>query len=365
MQTNKNLKVGLVGCGYIARQVHIPLWKRAKDAKLVAVCDVDKALASKTAEQFGILKSYSDLQEMLSSERLDLLDICVPPQAHASVMMQALNAGINCMVEKPFTATVDEADKVMELAEKKGLKLFVIHNHSFVPAARWLRNIVNQGKLGDITLLETHYFAPLSAERYADPKHWIHSLPGGILNSEILPHLLMLVLEYMDDVTEAQISVAKASKASYIKADELNIILTSSTGTVARVGLSFNSTVPVHSMTVTGSKGAAFLDFFTQATVFHRLPRFGQTDELTLDKYTRGKWAISDIWQRCVNFIRVSYSVLSNKYAMRTEGHRYLMDLAIQDLLNHGSYPVDISKGREVVRLVELIGKTKLYPMDA
>ena len=112
MNPNQALKVGLIGCGSAAVSSwgHIPALKRIKQAELVAVCDRDEKLAKKTAEAFHINKYYSDLSDMLKSERMDMVDVCTPPRTHAEMSVMSMNAGRHVLVEKPMALSLTEAE---------------------------------------------------------------------------------------------------------------------------------------------------------------------------------------------------------------------------------------------------------------
>ena len=79
----KRLKVGIVGCGFIASKWHIPGFQRSKNTVVQAVSDISPQLAASTAKKFNISKSYSNVTEMLHKEDLDIVDVCTPPQTHA------------------------------------------------------------------------------------------------------------------------------------------------------------------------------------------------------------------------------------------------------------------------------------------
>ena len=77
------LKVGIIGCGGIAQQEHIPGFSRLNNVVLQSVCDKNEELARQTATKYRIPGAYSELSDMLSAEKLDIVSICTPPQIHA------------------------------------------------------------------------------------------------------------------------------------------------------------------------------------------------------------------------------------------------------------------------------------------
>ena len=88
------LRVGLIGSGFIAKQKHLPAWKKVgRTARVVALCD-PMSHRHKNSLSPRIPKVYSDFQKMLEAERLDAVDICSPPRTHADFAVRALEAGL-------------------------------------------------------------------------------------------------------------------------------------------------------------------------------------------------------------------------------------------------------------------------------
>ena len=85
------LRAAVVGSGFVAQKRHIPSFLRLKrEVSLCALCDLNQGLVTEVAKRFGVKHVYSNLSEMLSKEDLDIVDICTPPQAHASVAIEAM-----------------------------------------------------------------------------------------------------------------------------------------------------------------------------------------------------------------------------------------------------------------------------------
>ena len=107
----KKVKVGIVGCGLVTKNRHIPSYRRLKkDVDLCAVCDMNETLAKETAKEYSIAKAYPDVSEMLFAESLDIIDICAPPQVHAPVAVEAIEEGCNVIMEKPMALKTSDCD---------------------------------------------------------------------------------------------------------------------------------------------------------------------------------------------------------------------------------------------------------------
>src|SRR5262249_18090266 len=135
------LKVAIVGCGKIA-DAHASQIQRIKGCEIVAVCDREPLMARQLLDRFSVKQAFTDVGEMLRAARPDVVHITTPPQGHFELARLCLENGANVYVEKPFTVYAEEALRLIELAEKKGLKLTAGHNDQFSPAARRMREAV-------------------------------------------------------------------------------------------------------------------------------------------------------------------------------------------------------------------------------
>ena len=126
IDVSKKVRVGIIGTGWIAEE-HIKNYLKRPDVEVVAASDIVPGKAKKFCEQFGAPEAtcYEDTHEMLEKEQLDIVSICTYNCQHAPCAIDALNHGVNVMLEKPFTVTLEEAVEVMR-AEKKSGKLLTI-----------------------------------------------------------------------------------------------------------------------------------------------------------------------------------------------------------------------------------------------
>ena len=139
------LKVGLVGVGGISG-AHIPAWEEMADAELVALCDI----RSERMEKFEDKRRYTDFDEMLANEELDILDICLPTYLHADFAVKAMEKGINVITEKPISLKEEDIDRVYKTAEKNNVKFMVAQVLRFWPEYELLKEIYETKKYGKL-----------------------------------------------------------------------------------------------------------------------------------------------------------------------------------------------------------------------
>lgn len=140
-----NVQVACVGAGYFS-QFHYGSWARMDRVRLVGSCDHD----IKKAEATG-LRAFSDLNEMLTQTTPDLLDIILPPTAHAHTIRVALAAGLKTMIcQKPFCNDLPEAEEMTALAKAQGARIIVHENFRFQPWFRAIKGAIVNGSIGTI-----------------------------------------------------------------------------------------------------------------------------------------------------------------------------------------------------------------------
>src|SRR4030042_2705734 len=103
------MKVGVIGCGMIAKKAHMPAYKSLENVELIAVSDNNEQRAKSCAKEFGVKKYFSDYHELLK-EDLDLVSICTPNFTHAQITKESAQAGVHVLVEKPMATNLQEAD---------------------------------------------------------------------------------------------------------------------------------------------------------------------------------------------------------------------------------------------------------------
>ncbi len=153
---SKKIKVGIIGTGWIAEN-HIEAYLEMPDVEVVALADIIPGKAEAFAKKFGVegARIYNSDVELLANEKkLDGVSICTYNTQHAPCAINALNAGVNVMLEKPFTVTLDEAIDVMK-AEKKSGKLLTIGFQPRMSAnMQMIKKIVESGELGKVYYIQ-------------------------------------------------------------------------------------------------------------------------------------------------------------------------------------------------------------------
>ena len=139
------LRIGVVGCGYWGAK-HVRVLSGLADVDRVVVVDRDPAIRAAITAAFPAVLGCASLEEALPL--VDALVVATPPQSHAAVAMAGIAAGKHVMIEKPMTATLAEAYRLVEVADAAGVVLMAGHTFEFNPAVRELRRRLDRGELG-------------------------------------------------------------------------------------------------------------------------------------------------------------------------------------------------------------------------
>ena len=141
--------IGIIGYGYWGPNL-VRNFTQADGARVVSVCDQRPARRAQVEAHYPAVKAVADVGEMLSNPALDAVAIATPVFSHFDLTMQALKAGKHVFVEKPFTTTSEQAQRLIEEAEKRRLVLMVDHTFLYTSAVRKIKDLIDQGSLGQL-----------------------------------------------------------------------------------------------------------------------------------------------------------------------------------------------------------------------
>lgn len=143
----KKLRVGVIGIGFIGA-AHVEALRRLGYVDVVAVTNHNNG-AQKAKELF-VEHGYDDYREMIDKESLDAVHICTPNNTHYEMAMYAMEHGVNVMLEKPFTITIEEAEKLCSYAKEHQIVTGVNHSLRMNPQVQQMKAMVQSGEVGDI-----------------------------------------------------------------------------------------------------------------------------------------------------------------------------------------------------------------------
>lgn len=266
------LRIAIVGAGVIGA-VHARLVATLGDfGFLAAIIDVDETRGRALAEQYGVA-FHTSAREAYRVERIDVAAVCLPSAHHADAAIEALEAGVHVIVEKPIDISVEAADRVRAAERASGRTVSVISQRRFQPVASFIRRSIDEGALGRVTsgVVESAFFRP---QEYYDSGDWRGTLAidggGALMNQGI--HALDLLLWMLGRPVSVSAKTGRLAHENIEVEDVAGAVIEFESGAI---GLLLASTaaypgLPVR-LAVHGSAGTAVMEndglsFFTSAS---------------------------------------------------------------------------------------------------
>lgn len=336
------LKVGIVGCGGIVQQQHIPAFFRLDNLFLQATCDKNRELAQQTAVKYHIPKTYTSLSDMLSEEKLNIVDICTPPQTHAPLALEAIRQGCNVLIEKPMALNTSDCEEMISASARNRVKLCVIHNQLFTPPFLEAKKLAAKSTFGDFIGMRIFLSDPRE-EMIMRKDYWIHKLPGGLIG-ETGPHVAYMSLAFLKRVTGVEIYAKNFLEHPWSPFDEFRIELEGEKA-MSSITVSYASNRHESVIDIMGTEGILHLDL----------------SKMVLTHY--GRKVSSRPLPVIRHLFKVSCQVLGgvavNAFKLTTGtlklGHDIIIERFVDCILNDTQPPITGEEGKKVVEVMEMI----------
>ncbi|VAW10331.1 Oxidoreductase, N-terminal [hydrothermal vent metagenome] len=219
----KKLKLVTTGAGYFS-QFQYEAWSRIKEVELVAICNRHVERARPIADTYGIAKIYTDIDEMLDTEKPDLIDIITPPVTHAPYCKAAIARAIPAICQKPFTSSLAEAEDLVAHMEAKSGTIIIHENFRFQPWYGKIRQILDSGRLGEIYEIQ-FCLRPGDGQgpgAYLDRQPYFQQMPRFLIH-ETGVHLIDVFRFLLGEVVSVYADLIQLNPA--IKGEDAGIVL--------------------------------------------------------------------------------------------------------------------------------------------
>ena len=143
------INLGVIGYGYWGPNI-VRNFNAVEDTRVISVCDSNPEVLKHVKRDYPSVRTTTDCNEIISSTDIDAVAIVTPVFTHYELSKKSLENGKHIFVEKPFTSTVAQAYELIELADKKNLKIMVDHTFLFTGAVRKIKELVQNNTLGDL-----------------------------------------------------------------------------------------------------------------------------------------------------------------------------------------------------------------------
>ena len=249
------MRVAVVGVGAMGKN-HVRVYQEMPDIELVAIADQDEVTAKETSQKFHV-PAYTDYCEMVAQERPEAVNVAVPTQEHFSVVCELLNAGCHVLVEKPITASLEEARLLICAAERAGRVLMVGHIERFNPAIIELKRRLDAGELGRVFQIYARRIGPF---------------PPRILDVGVVLDLATHDLDIMRFLTgsEAVRVYAETKRELHtIHEDMFAGMVRFGNDTLGLLEINWLTPTKIRELYVTGERGMFRVNYITQDLCFY------------------------------------------------------------------------------------------------
>jgi predicted dehydrogenase len=144
----EKVRVGVIGTSGYADMMHLPTLHSHSQARIVALCGRNRDRAGELAAKYDIPQVFSDYRAMLDTAGLDAVVVATPDDLHYAMTMDALEAGLHVVCEKPLALNAAHAREMAAKAEENGVKHMTVFTYRWLPGYRYARELVAQGYLG-------------------------------------------------------------------------------------------------------------------------------------------------------------------------------------------------------------------------
>ena len=347
------LDTAVVGGGIVSR-VHLPGLAKSPLVDLVAVCDLDEERAREAARSYGI-RAYFDVEELLASESLDWLHVCTPVQSHRDVAIQAIEAGVPVLIEKPVTVTSEELADVEAASREHDVPVSVVRNHLFSPEVADARRRIAAGELGDVRGVDVVYTGNTLPDE-TNRGSWAFELAGGEFE-EGIPHPIYVGLGVGGVPADRDaVTVTTACHGDYEQGfsfDGLGGQWTTADEVLCSVKVMAGS-VPQRFVQVHGEDASLLVDLVANTTVELDRNYTGSPKGRALNNVDHALDRVRGTVENAVGVARRSFASdwETEKY---WEGHYRQYDLEAEALLLEEPSPISMEQVRWTVRMVELV----------
>jgi predicted dehydrogenase len=203
--SSRSVRIGLLGCGTIAYWVHLRVLSRIRGATLVAAADPDSEARARAARLVQV-PVYESAEQLLRRDDIGAVVICAPTPLHADLAIATAKAGKHFYLEKPLATNAEDARRVVAAASEAGVMASVGFNRRWHPLYQQARNMLTQGRIGRVRVIQTAFCEHVEPEKAPAWKRQ-RATGGGVLLDLASHHIDLLRWFLNDEIGEVQASL--------------------------------------------------------------------------------------------------------------------------------------------------------------
>ena len=220
------MRYAIIGCGRISPN-HIAA-ALENSLEVVALCDIEETKMDETIEKFNLskkIKKYVDYKLMLEKEKPELVAICTESGKHGKIALDCIEANANLIIEKPIALSLEEADLIIEKANKKNIKVSACHQNRFNKSVQKIREAVEANRFGKLMHATAHIRWNRGEDYYKQaPWRGTWEQDGGALMNQCIHNIDLLRWMMGDEITEV-VGMTDNLIHGYIDAEDIGMAL--------------------------------------------------------------------------------------------------------------------------------------------
>lgn len=253
----KETNVGVIGVGSMGYN-HVRIYSELENANLVAISDMVRGTLDKVSKEFNTV-GYVDYDNILQIDDIELVNICVPTIFHHDVVMNAIEAGKNVLVEKPIASKLNEAKEMIDAANDAGVTLATGHVERFNPAVRVAKNLIDSGEIGEIVTANSKRLGPY---------------PPRIRDVGVAIDLAIHDIDIFNYLFESKANTVYANMSSKLKncefEDHAEIMTKYDSGVLSILETNWLTPYKKRQLNITGIDGIISVDYGNQSVTLYK-----------------------------------------------------------------------------------------------
>jgi len=250
------LNVGVIGAGNMGKN-HIRNYHEMGDVNLVGIADIDKELLQEYGDKYNV-KTFTNYNDLLPL--IDAVSVVVPTMLHKNVVVDCLNNGVDCLVEKPITSNIKDANEMVNTAKKNDRILAVGHIENFNPVISEVKNLIRTGVLGKVLMISTRRLGPF-VSRITDV--------GIILDSA--SHDIAAIKELLNIKSANDLNISSYWKGLNNERGDYAIITMKFEDVLINVEVNWYTPYKLREMIITGTESVVKLTYYDQTVIIYKL----------------------------------------------------------------------------------------------
>ena len=304
----KTLRVALLGCGF-ASEFHLKSWRMVPKVEVIAICDPDPKKLQARAQEFGIGRTFTSVQDLMQGIEVDAYDVVTPPETHREVTEQLVSRGRPVLCQKPLAITLDDARAIVDLYAQRQVRLMVNENWRWRAWFQEIRRQVQQGAVGEPFYARLSIRSPAAVPTPEHPETFLiprqprlKAMPQLIILEFLVHHIdtMRFLFGEVDSVYVQTRSPVKTVVGETVVTMVLNQGPVLGVLDTSWASYGYPTTTSADTLVVEGTGGSLFLNDDGRLTLSGASGRIERIPVDTTDSYVRMYWGAINHFAECL-----------------------------------------------------------------